>query len=102
MILSSWPLEKHFPGSFEFQALSRCGLHCKIHSKLSITLLTARTNIAAYSGLIKAFVIVIRRRNRQIEILVNVKVAKVCIALDYILSVFGIVLPAAIHRRSTS
>ena len=80
MILSSLTLEKHFPGSFEFYALSRCGVHCKIHTKLSTMLLIARTEIAAYSGLMKALVIVIRRRSKQIEILVNVKVAKVCIA----------------------
>lgn len=34
--------------------------------------------MAAYSGLMKALVIVMRRSKRQIEILVNVKVAKVC------------------------
>ncbi len=41
-------------------------------------LLIARTKIAAYRGLMNALVIVMRRRNRQIEILVNVNVAKVC------------------------
>ena len=33
--------------------------------------------MAAYSGLMKALVIVMRRRSKQIDILVNVKVAKV-------------------------
>lgn len=76
-IRSSWPLEKHFPGIFEFQALSRCGRHWRIHAKLKTTLLMASTNIAAYKGLMKALVMVIRSRSRQIDILVNVKVAKV-------------------------
>ena len=37
--------------------------------------------MAAYSGLMKALVIVMRRRSKQIDILVNVKVAKVCTPL---------------------
>ena len=51
-------------------------------------MLTARTEIAAYSGLVKALVMVIRRRSRQIEILVNVKVAKVCKVSDKAQSAF--------------
>lgn len=77
MILSNWPLEKHFPGIFEFQALSRCGLHCRIHTTLSTTLLIASIKMARYKGRMNALVIVMRSRNRQIEILVNVNVAKV-------------------------
>lgn len=45
---------------------------------LKTTLLTANITIAAYNGLMKALVIVIRRSSRQMEILVNVKVANVC------------------------
>lgn len=74
---SNWPFEKHFPGIFGFQALSRCGRHWSIHAKLNTMLLTASTNMAACKGLMKAFETVIRRSNKQIEILVNVNVAKV-------------------------
>lgn len=82
MILSSWPLEKQCPGIFGFHALSRCGVHCKIQHRLRTTLLTARMPIAMYKGTMKAFVIVIRKSSRQIEILVKVNVAKVYILLD--------------------
>lgn len=40
-------------------------------------LLTASMKMAAYNGLLKAFEMVIRNSNKQIEILVNVNVANV-------------------------
>ena len=66
------------------------------------TLLTARMKIATYRGLMKAFVTVIRRRNKQIEIFVNVKVAKVYGKVRFRSAAVRRVLPAAIRRRSTS
>ena len=77
---SSWPFEKHFPGILSFHALSRCGVHWKIQSKLRTTLETTSITIAACRGLIKVLVIVIRKRKRQMETFVNVNVAKVLIS----------------------
>lgn len=53
-------------------------MHWRIHTRLNTMLLIARMAVATYSGLMKALVIVMRRRNRQMEIFVKVKVAKVC------------------------
>ena len=70
-------LGKHFPGIFEFQALSRCGVHWKIQRRDKTILLTTRMTIEAHNGRMKLLDTVMRRRNRQIDTLVNINVAKV-------------------------
>ena len=77
MILSSWPLEKHLPGISSFHALSRCGVHCNIHKRLRMVLLRIKITMAACKGRMKLLVMVIRNKKRQIETLVNMRVAKV-------------------------
>lgn len=78
MIRSSWPFEKHLPADLSFHALSRCGVHCRIHRRLKMMLLTTKMIIAACRGRMNALVIVMRRRKRQMETLVNIRVANVC------------------------
>jgi len=77
MIYFNWPLEKHLPGILSSHALLRCGVHWKIHSRLSTILEATRIMTAACKGLIEALVTVIRRRKRHIDTFVNVRVAKV-------------------------
>lgn len=69
---------------------------------LITTLLTAKIAIAAYRGLMNSLVIVIRNSNRQIEILVKVKVAKVCDNQSKVAGCCDKYQPAAIRRRRTS
>ena len=73
---------KQVPGVCVFHALAT-GLHWRIHRSVRIILLIIRTAIVAWIGLIKRFSTGICRRKKQIDILVNIRVWKVCIHSPY-------------------